>query len=162
MRVSALFSAVGTFLIGRVADRMGGRATLGMVFVIAAVGMTTLLGASHIAAVAAFIVVFGLVRETPPPLVPIALTESLGRKRLGTLLGILALFTTFGFAMGPVIAGRIFDRAGSYTGALILFAALAFVSMLSIRATLPLAEEKARLELGAAGAAEPLCACSQR
>jgi cyanate permease len=58
--------------------------------------------------------------------------------------------------MGPVIAGRIFDRSDSYTGALILFAALAFVSMLSIRATLPLAEEKTRLELGAAGAAEPL------
>ncbi|HUA34996.1 MAG TPA: MFS transporter [Candidatus Binataceae bacterium] len=151
-----LFSAVGTFLVGRIADRMGGRATLAMIFVIAAAGMAALLGASHIAAVAAFIVIFGLVRETPPALVPIALTESLGRRRLGTLLGILALFNTFGFAIGPVIAGGIFDRSGSYTGALVLFAALALIAMLAIRATLPLAEEKTRLELAGAGAAEPL------
>ena len=151
-----LFSAVGTFLVGRVADRMGGRATLAMVYVIAGGGMAMLLGASHIAAIGAFLVIFGLVRETPAAIVPIALTESLGRKRLGTLLGILALFTTLGFAMGPVIAGGIFDRSGSYTGALVLFAAFAIVASLAIRATLPLAEERTRLDLAEARVAEPL------
>jgi MFS family permease len=89
------------------------------------------------------VVIFGLVRETH--IVPIVITESLGAKRLGALLGLLALFTTFGFAAGPVIAGRIFDRTGSYTGALLLFVALAIISMLAMRATLPLAEEKARI-----------------
>jgi MFS family permease len=150
-----IFSAAGTFLIGRVADRMGGRATLATVFMVAAAGIALLLGASHVAAVAAFIVVFGLVRETSPALAPIAITESLGRKHLGSLLGILALFTTFGFAIGPVIAGRIFDRSGSYTGALVLFAAFALIASLAIRSTLPLAEEKARFNDAASAAPEP-------
>jgi cyanate permease len=69
------------------------------------------------------------------------------------LLGIQALFTTFGFAAGPVIAGRIFDRSGSYTGALMLFAVMALVSAAAMRATLPLAKERARIVLGESAAA---------
>ena len=73
-----------------------------------------------------FVVVFGLARETF--LLPLVIGESLGAKRLGALLGILAFFTTLGFAAGPIIAGRIFDVLGSYTTALILFAAMTLIS----------------------------------
>jgi MFS family permease len=129
-----IFSAIGTSTLGALADRLGGRATLSLVFFAGAAGIAALLGASHLMAVVAFVVIFGLVRETH--ILPIAITESLGEKRLGTLLGLLALFTTFGFAAGPVIAGRIFDRTGSYEGALLLFVALAIVSIIAMRATL--------------------------
>jgi MFS family permease len=138
-----IFSAIGSSMMGALADRLGGRVTLSLVFFAGAAGIAALLGASHLIAVGAFVVIFGLVRETH--IVPIVITESLGAKRLGALLGLLALFTTFGFAAGPVIAGRIFDRTSSYTGALLLFVALAIISMLAMRATLPLAEEKARI-----------------
>jgi nitrate/nitrite transporter NarK len=124
------------------------------VFFASAVGIAALLGASHLIGVTAFILIFGLVRETH--VLPMAIAESLGAKRLGTLLGILALFTTFGFAAGPVIAGRIFDRTGSYTGALLLFVALAIVSMLAMRATSPLAEETTRIDAVEAASAEPI------
>jgi hypothetical protein len=53
-----------------------------------------------------------------------------------------------------VIAGRIFDRTSSYAGALLLFVALAIVSMLAMRATLPLAEEKARIATGESAPAD--------
>jgi len=140
-----LFSAAGSFLAGPLADRLGGRLMLAQVFLAGAVGIASLLGAAHIASLALFVLVFGLVRETF--LLPLVIGESLGAKRLGTLLGILAFFTTLGFAAGPIIAGRIFDVSGSYTGALILFAAMALISSLAIRATRPLAEERARFEL---------------
>lgn len=151
-----LFSAIGTFLIGRVADRFGGRETLAIVFLAGAAGMATLLGASYPIAIMAFILFFGLVGETPAAILPIAVTESLGVKRLGTLLGFLALFRTLGFAAGPVIAGRIFDRSGSYTDALLVFIALEVVSMAAARAMLPLAEEKARIDIGETAPAEPV------
>jgi MFS family permease len=70
--------------------------------------------------------------------------ETLGTKQLARLFGIQALFTTFGFALGPIIAGRIFDLTHSYSGALVLFSAMALIASLAIRATLPLAEERAR------------------
>jgi MFS family permease len=149
-----VFSAIGSFLAGSLADRLGGRATLAIVFVGGAIGIALLLGASSFIVLAVSIVIFGLVRETH--ILPLAISESLGTKRLGTFLGLQALFTTFGFAAGPIIAGRIFDRSGSYSGALILFAALAFISMLAMRATLPLADEQTRIEDREAGAAEPL------
>jgi MFS family permease len=94
--------------------------------------------------VVAFLLAFGLVGETPALLSPLAVAESLGTKRLGALLGILAFFTTLGFAAGPVIAGRIFDQSGSYSTALILFAAMSVASALAIRAARPFAEERER------------------
>ncbi len=139
-----VFSAVGTFGVGSFADRLGGRMTLATIFAIAAAGIAMSLGAAHFAGVCAFVVIFGLVRETSPAVLPIVVGDSLGVRRLGGLLGVGALFTTIGFAAGPVIAGRIFDRTGSYSGALILFTGLALLAALAIRATLPLAEEQAR------------------
>ena len=150
-----VFSAIGTFAIGRVVDKLGGRTTLVLVFVGAAGGIAALLAASYSIAVAAFILIFGLAGDTPAAIFPIAVTESLGAKRLGGLLGLLALWRTVGFAFGPVIAGRIFDRSGSYTGALVVFVASEIVSMLLIRATLPFGEEKARILAGQRGQAEP-------
>ena len=150
-----VFSAIGTFAIGRVVDNLGGRTTLGLVFVGAAAGIAALLAASHLIAIAVFILIFGLAGDTPAAIFPIAVTESLGAKRLGGLLGLLALCRTLGFAFGPVIAGRIFDRSGSYTGALVVFVASEIVSMLVIRGTLPFGEEKTRILAGHGGQAEP-------
>jgi MFS family permease len=139
-----VFSAIGTLGVGSFADRLGGRTTLATIFTVAAAGIAMLLGASHFVVVCAFVVIFGLVRETSPAVLPLLVGDSLGVRRLGGLLGVGALFNTIGFAAGPVIAGRIFDRTGSYEGALILFTGLALIAALAIRATVPLAEEQAR------------------
>jgi MFS family permease len=133
-----LFNAIGTFAIGPVADRFGGAVTLSMVFVGAAGGIAALLGAASPIAVAGFVLLFGLMGETPAAVFPLAVTESLGLKRLGSLLGLMALSRTIGFAAGPVIAGHIFDRSGSYTGALVTFVVLELISMVAMRAVKPL------------------------
>jgi len=140
-----LFSAAGSFLAGPLADRLGARWMLAVVFLAGAIGIASLLGAAHIASLGLFVLVFGLVRETF--LLPLMIGESLGAKNLGALLGMQAFFTTLGFAAGPIIAGRIFDVSGSYSAALMLFAGMALISSLAIRATLPLAEERARFAI---------------
>jgi MFS family permease len=145
--------AIGSFAIGPFADRLGGRVTFAGVFVAGAIGIAALLGAAHPAAVAAFLLTFGLTRETQAYLHPLAIDESLGDRRLGALLGIQAFFTTLGFAAGPVIAGRIFDRSGTYTGAWLLFAAMALMSAAAMRATLPFAKERARIVIEETAAA---------
>jgi MFS family permease len=142
-----VLSAAGTFAAGALADRLGGRFALALVFLAAATGIAPLLAAVHPGAVAAFVLVFGLVRETRPALVPIALSDSLGTRRLGALFGIQAFFSTLGFAAGPIIAGRIFDVSGSYSPALLLFVTMAAVAAAAIRATLPFDEQRARIPL---------------
>jgi OFA family oxalate/formate antiporter-like MFS transporter len=156
--LAAMFalSAIGTFAIGPLADRLGGRVTLSLIFLVSAGGIAALLGASHLIAAVAFLLIFGLLGETPSAILPLALSESLGVKRRGTLLGLQALFRTLGFAAGPVIAGRIFDRSGSYTGARFTFIAMEIVSMFAMLATLPVAEEKARIDNGRTVGAEPV------
>jgi MFS family permease len=148
-----ILGAIGSFAIGPVADRLGGRVTFAGVFGAGAIGIAALLGALHPAAVAAFLLTFGLTRETPVYLHPLAIGESLGNRRLGALLGIQAVFTTLGFAAGPVFAGRIFDRSGTYTGAWLLFASMALVSAAAMRATLPFAKERARIVIRETAAA---------
>src|SRR5262249_5842425 len=140
-----MFSAIGSFAVGSFADRFGGRAMLVAAFAVSAAGIAILVGAAHFVSLAAFVVVFGLTRETTPVLVPLTIGESLGVRGLGSILGIVALCTTIGFAAGPAIAGRIFDVTGSYSGALGLFATLASIAALAIRASLPLAEESLRI-----------------
>jgi MFS family permease len=87
-----LFSAIGSFAVGYLADSFGGRLMFTAVFVTASAGIAALLGAAYFASIAMFIVVFGLVRETH--LLPLVIGESLGIRRLGSLLGFLALFAT--------------------------------------------------------------------
>src|SRR5262249_35768416 len=140
-----MFSAIGSFAIGSLADRFGGRAMLVAAFAVSAAGIAILFGAAHFVSLAAFVVVFGLARETPPAMVPLTVRESLGVRRLGSILGIVGPFMTIGFAAGPAIAGWIFDVTGNYSGALLLFVALDALAALAISATLPLAEESLRI-----------------
>jgi sugar phosphate permease len=69
-----------------------------------------------------FVILYGLTWGAPLVLYPIVLAEAVGLKRLGSLLGLAGLFTTFGSALGPVLAGRTFDLSRSYSGAFDLFA----------------------------------------
>jgi hypothetical protein len=87
-------SAFGTFAIGPLADRLGGRATLSLIFLVSAVGIAALIGASDPKAVVAFLLIFGLLGDTPSAILPLVVSESLGVKRLGSLLGLQALFRT--------------------------------------------------------------------
>jgi MFS family permease len=64
-----------------------------------------------------------------------------------------ALFTTFGFALGPIIAGRISDVSGSYAAARLIFVGMATMSALAMRSTLPLAEERVHIAVGETAAA---------
>ena len=68
-----VFSAIGSFAIGALADRLGGRATLSRIFLAGAVGIAALLGASHLVAGRRLHRdLYGLVRETH--VLPIVIT----------------------------------------------------------------------------------------
>jgi len=151
--VMFLFSALGAFLAGVPGDRFGGRRTLVAVYVAAAAGIATLFGATHLAMMAIFLLLFGLVRETPVVLLQMVIAESMGIRRLGAILGLQGIFTTIGFAAGPVLAGRIYDSTGSYSAALGVFIAMAIISAIAISACLPLKEQRHRLRLAEAAAA---------
>jgi sugar phosphate permease len=140
-----LVASVGKLVTGGFADQVSPRAVLAVVFAGATAGTFMLLGASRGAMLAGFIIFNGTAAGTPLVLLPMVAVESLGLKRLGSVLGISGIFGTIGAAIGPVAAGRIFDLSGSYAVAFVVFAVMWSGAALAIAGCRPLEHEAARL-----------------
>jgi MFS family permease len=133
----------GKLAMGWVADRIGGRRALSVTMIAMAVGVAMLMGARHQLALILFVAVYGFTVGAPLALIPILMAESLGLKRFGSLFGLLGIFHTAGAAMGPLIAGRIFDLSGSYHAALELFVVLLAIGAAAVLGCTPLPAEHA-------------------
>jgi MFS family permease len=114
-------AGVGKPVMGVLADRIGARRALALDFAVCACGMFALLFAANATVAAAFVVTYGLTIGAPLSLVPLVMAESLGLRRFGSLAGLTGLFNILGAALGPVVAGRVFDRTGGYAPAFALF-----------------------------------------
>ncbi|HYA36534.1 MAG TPA: MFS transporter [Candidatus Binataceae bacterium] len=136
---------VGTLAIGPFVDRIGARVAMGAMFFACAVGMVFFLGAANLGVLSAFVLVYGTAVGAIGVLGPLVIVESLGVKRLGSLMGITGIFATAGFAIGPIVTGAIFDKTGSYTIALWSFVVMSIVAAFAILACRPLDHEIASL-----------------
>jgi sugar phosphate permease len=123
LAMSILFglAGLGKVAMGYVADRIGARLALVAVFASGALAFLPLFGAAHVFLLAVFILASGVAAGAPLALLPLLLAESLGRRRFGALGALAGVAGTIGAALGPLIAGRIFDLTGSYAGAFELF-----------------------------------------
>ncbi len=142
--VSFVLGAGGSLIIGLLADRLKGRLVMALVCVSAAAGFMFLFAAARGGALAANLLLFATVSATPTVLMPMVIADSLGLRRLGSMLGITGISATIGFAAGPVIVGRIYDVTGSYSGALWLSIALSLAAAAVILGCRPLAQEQSR------------------
>jgi MFS family permease len=92
--------------------------------VIQAFGLFLAFAAGHLAVMFLFVPLYGLTLGPPLMLIPLLIAESLGLRRYGSLSGILAIPGTIGVALGPQVAGHVFDVTHSYVSAFALFIAL--------------------------------------
>jgi MFS family permease len=142
-----LMGTLGKLAMGPSADRLSPRVILSLVFGGAAVGTMLLLAPRSGVMLTGFIVLVGIAAGTPLVLLPLLFIQSLGLKRLGSLQGTAAIFSTVGFAIGPVAAGRIYDVSGSYAIAFGVFAVMLLEASLAIYGCIPLEGEIARRRL---------------
>jgi MFS family permease len=143
--LSAIFIAttIGSVASGRLADRLNARLSLVLVQAIWMVAIVALLGARHAAGLWTYVVLVGLVGGAAPVLFPVLTVECFGLRRYGTITGLTAIFNTIGFAVGPILSGRIFDVTGSYQTAFWIYIALALVSGAAILGCRGMASEAA-------------------
>jgi sugar phosphate permease len=82
-------------------------------------------------------VFFGLGFGSRPSLDAATVADLFKGKRFGEIYGILSLGLGLGYLLGPVLAGMIFDRSGSYLAVLVVCMILVLVSTLCIWMSAP-------------------------
>jgi MFS family permease len=144
-----IMTTAGTLLGGPLADRFSARSGMVTTYILSSLGMLGLMGASHPIALAINILAGGFAAGALAVQMPLVMIESLGLKRLGSIMGITGIFFTFGAAVGPIATGRIFDATGSYGIAIASFFAMVLMCAVAIFGCRPLDREQGR---GAASA----------
>jgi MFS family permease len=121
-------SIVGRIVIGRVSDRIGRRASFIIVFLLMAVMMLWLLEARQPWQFYLFSAIFGFGYGGFVPLFPAVVGDWFGMKFHGSIFGVLSLAVAIGGAIGPLLAGYVFDITGSYDIAIIVGAVALFIA----------------------------------
>jgi MFS family permease len=145
LSVALGLGATGKLVMGSFADRISARIALFIDLILVAIGMTLVLGLNRPAMLFPFLLIYGLSFGAPLTLIPLAMAESLGLKRFGSLAGLAGVFNTIGAAIGPVLAGRLFDSTARYSTAFELFAIALLLGAAATYFCRPLEQEEAGL-----------------
>ena len=138
------FATLGKVIMGFAADRITARIALATTFAIQSIGVATIFVVGHAGLIALFVVIYGISVAAPLMLLPLVIAESMGLKRFGFLSGITGLAQTTGAAVGPIVAGKIFDISGSFVPAFELMIVVNIVAAIAILACRTYAVESSR------------------
>ena len=117
-------SITGRIGMGSVADKIGNKRSLLISFFLLAVALLWLLAVRQLSAFYLFAAVFGFPYGGLAIFNSLMTAEIFGLKAHGAIMGLVVFVYTTGSAIGPVLAGHIFDITGSYNSAFIVTAAL--------------------------------------
>jgi MFS family permease len=117
-------SLTGRFAIGALADRIGRPCTLMLATGALAASFLLWLVAGGYAAMAAFALLMGLSYGGIVSLLPALCMDFFGARAVSSIIGTLYTGAAFGNLIGPVAAGWLFDRNGSYQA--VVWACIAF------------------------------------
>ena len=118
--------------IGTLLDRLGGRRSLGICFVILLASFVWLQSAESTWMLFLFATVYGFAHGGFFTVMSPTLAEFFGTGSHGVIFGIVLFSGTIGGAAGPVLAGTLFDTTGSYE---VVFLILTGVSVLGLLLT---------------------------
>ena len=107
-------SIVGRLTVGALVDRVGGRNAYVLCFVPLLAGLLSLLAAETHWLVFAAVAVYGFGHGGFFTVVSPTVAEFFGTRAHGATFGSILFFGTLGAAIGPTMAGRVFDVTGSY------------------------------------------------
>ena len=100
---------------GIVSDRIGTFTTIRLSYVLQMLALAALLWLSSREALLLSLVVLGLGFASADTMLAKAVPEVFGTRALGAILGVLNLGWRFGAALGPFLAGFLYDMTGAYT-----------------------------------------------
>jgi len=114
LAIIGIVSIPGRIIMGNVGDRIGSKPTMIICFAFMLASFGWLLFAREEWAFYLFAVVFGFPYGGLAALMSLVVAELFGLADIGLILGVVTCGTTIGAAVGPALAGFIFDVTGSY------------------------------------------------
>jgi len=132
LSVGAAVSIPARIVMGGIADIIGNKRALGICYAMSVVAFLLLLVARELWLFYLFAALFGAGSWASSSIRSPLTADLFGLKAHGTIFACTALATGIGGAVGPVLAGYIFDVTGSYQLAFISCTAVAITGLLSI------------------------------
>jgi len=108
-------SMIGRFFSGIVIDRIGSKPIIVVCFIVLVISLLWLQFADSLWMLYTFACVYGLAHGGFYTAISPIVVEIFGIAAHGTIFGIIIFFGATGGAIGPILAGQLFDIAGSYT-----------------------------------------------
>jgi MFS transporter, OFA family, oxalate/formate antiporter len=124
-------------LTGATSDRLGRRPTLAVGLIVQVAAFAVLASARDLGTLYAGAILFGFSYGAVSIMFPAMVADFFGRARAGSLVGTFFAVAGATSALGPLAAGWIFDRSGSYEPALWLSAGFNGVALVLLVFTRP-------------------------
>jgi len=135
-------SLLGRIVMGMVNDRIGGKGSLILCFIVLLCGLVWLQVASTVWMLFLFAAIYGFAHGSFFTVVSPTIAELFGTLSHGVLFGIILFSGMVGGSVSPIMAGRIFDTTGSYQIAFIILIAIAAIGLALITLLKPLQKPK--------------------
>jgi len=139
-----LSALVGRLAFGATSDRVGRRSTLAVALALQATAFAALASSRSLGALYAAAALFGFSYGGVSALFPAIVADFFGRAHAGSLVGLIFAVTGALAAFGPLGAGILFDRLGSYALTWWLSAAFNLLALLLLPVTRPPTEPPPR------------------
>jgi sugar phosphate permease len=120
-------SIIGRLLMGWLADRYHKKYVMILIYSLVTVSILLLYYASAPGVIYLFAIIFGIGLGGDYMIIPLMAVELFGVKVMGRVMGLVLTVDGLGEAFGPVLAGHLRDRTGSYT---LGFTALILLSLI--------------------------------
>ena len=136
--LSSILAVPAGLAAGLISDRLGRPRTYAVIASLYVIGYASLLlvrDSSQLVFLGLFILASGMAMGANSPVFAALLTDRLQGPRLGYLLGLQNIGFGAGAMLGPLLAGILFDRLGSYTLAFSLMGFSIVLSSLIVTAT---------------------------
>ena len=114
LTLGGITSTAGRLIIGGLASKIDNKIVLALCLAVQAPVLLFLAGASDLHVFYIIAAVYGLAYGGVSPIMPTMAASLFGTRSLGSIFGTLNLAYTTGVAIGPLLAGYIFDVTGSY------------------------------------------------
>jgi MFS family permease len=124
-------SIIGKIVLGSVADKIGCKWAYAIDLALTALALLWLAFAGEVWMLYLFGVVFGFSYGGGGALFSPAVAEYFGLRSHGVIMGAAGLFGAIGNALGPFLAGLIFDKSGSYQLAFLICAAVGAIGVIA-------------------------------